>query len=50
MRRHWPGPRRASAACKLKNAGWEVTILEGRSRAGGRVLIPYLSRHWTPGL
>ncbi|MGD9588677.1 MAG: flavin monoamine oxidase family protein [Pyrinomonadaceae bacterium] len=27
-----------SAAYKLKNAGWEVTILEGRSRAGGRVL------------
>jgi monoamine oxidase len=26
-----------SAAFKLKNAGWEVTILEGRSRIGGRV-------------
>jgi monoamine oxidase len=26
-----------SAALKLKNAGWEVTILEGRSRIGGRV-------------
>lgn len=26
-----------SAAYKLKNAGWEVTILDGRSRIGGRV-------------
>ena len=26
-----------SAAFKLKNAGWEVTILEGRNRIGGRV-------------
>ncbi len=26
-----------SAAFKLKNAGWTVTILEGRSRGGGRV-------------
>lgn len=27
-----------SAAYKLKNAGWEVTVLDGRSRIGGRVL------------
>jgi monoamine oxidase len=26
-----------SAAFKLKNAGWDVTILEGRNRIGGRV-------------
>ncbi|MEO6049723.1 MAG: NAD(P)/FAD-dependent oxidoreductase [Pyrinomonadaceae bacterium] len=26
-----------SAAFKLKNAGWSVTVLEGRSRLGGRV-------------
>lgn len=26
-----------SAALKLKNAGWEVTVLEARSRTGGRV-------------
>lgn len=27
-----------AAAYKLKNAGWRVTVLEGRSRVGGRVL------------
>lgn len=27
-----------SAALKLKTAGWEVTVLDGRSRIGGRVL------------
>lgn len=26
-----------SAAYKLKNAGWEVTVLDGRNRIGGRV-------------
>lgn len=26
-----------AAAFKLKNAGWDVTVLEGRSRVGGRV-------------
>lgn len=26
-----------SAALKLKNAGWSVTVIEGRSRIGGRV-------------
>ncbi len=27
-----------AAAYKLKNAGWDVTVLDGRSRIGGRVL------------
>ena len=26
-----------AAACKLKNAGWKVTVLEARDRIGGRV-------------
>jgi monoamine oxidase len=26
-----------SAAYKLKTAGWEVTVLDGRARIGGRV-------------